>query len=210
MSPCICWKTSTTTAWTTSRRASAVFISDTGSGPMNRPTNRPQWALSAQVAKRDRVGSQVVDNELKRSGIGCEAAVFCADEDVLLKRYSETRRSAPAKSRRRGPDRRHPSGTRGRWNPSPMRPICDRHHPDERARPARAIRQRVAGRSEGRTSILFESFAYRHGVPDDADFVFDVRSLPNPNWKPRRSNDWPRYSGGGIHGTSCPRGQNVR
>ena len=33
-------------------------------------------------------------------------------------------------------------------------------------------------------SILFESFAYRHGVPGDADFVFDVRSLPNPYWEP--------------------------
>jgi UPF0042 nucleotide-binding protein len=33
-------------------------------------------------------------------------------------------------------------------------------------------------------SLLFESFAYRHGVPDDADFVFDSRSLPNPYWEP--------------------------
>jgi UPF0042 nucleotide-binding protein len=46
------------------------------------------------------------------------------------------------------------------------------------------IRQRVRGRTEGRISILFESFAYRHGVPEDADFVFDVRSLPNPYWEP--------------------------
>ena len=36
------------------------------------------------------------------------------------------------------------------------------------------IRERVGGRSEGRMSILFQSFAYRHGVPDDADFVFDA------------------------------------
>ena len=46
------------------------------------------------------------------------------------------------------------------------------------------IRQRVGGRTDGRMSILFESFAYRHGVPGDADFVFDVRSLPNPYWDP--------------------------
>jgi UPF0042 nucleotide-binding protein len=31
---------------------------------------------------------------------------------------------------------------------------------------------------------LFESFAYRHGVPGDADFVFDSRALPNPHWEP--------------------------
>jgi len=33
-------------------------------------------------------------------------------------------------------------------------------------------------------SILFESFAYRQGIPGDADFVFDPRSLPNPFWEP--------------------------
>jgi UPF0042 nucleotide-binding protein len=46
------------------------------------------------------------------------------------------------------------------------------------------IRQRVDARSEGRMSILFESFAYRQGIPGDADFVFDARSLPNPFWEP--------------------------
>ena len=31
---------------------------------------------------------------------------------------------------------------------------------------------------------MFESFGYKHGIPGDADFVFDVRSLPNPYWQP--------------------------
>ena len=34
-------------------------------------------------------------------------------------------------------------------------------------------------------SLLFESFAYKHGVPVDADFVFDARCLPNPHWDAR-------------------------
>jgi UPF0042 nucleotide-binding protein len=34
-------------------------------------------------------------------------------------------------------------------------------------------------------SLLFESFAYRHGLPADADFVFDARALPNPHWDAR-------------------------
>ncbi len=126
---------------------------------------------------------QLVD-ELKRSGIGCEVLFLRADEDVLLKRYSETRR-------------RHPLSRDGaglidaiRQERTLLEPIADAadlvidttrtsvHDLRE------LIRQRVAGRSEGRMSILFESFAYRHGVPDDADFVFDVRSLPNPYWEP--------------------------
>jgi len=36
---------------------------------------------------------------------------------------------------------------------------------------------------EGRLSIMFESFGYKYGIPGDADFVFDVRSLPNPYWE---------------------------
>jgi UPF0042 nucleotide-binding protein len=46
------------------------------------------------------------------------------------------------------------------------------------------IRERVVERRSGGPSLLFQSFAYRHGVPDDADFVFDARSLPNPYWDP--------------------------
>lgn len=123
-------------------------------------------------------------DELKRSGVGCEVLFLRADEEVLLKRYSETRR-------------RHPLSRDGtglidaiRQERDLLEPIADAadliidttrtsvHDLRE------LIRQRVGGRTEGRMSILFESFAYRHGVPDDADFVFDVRSLPNPYWEP--------------------------
>jgi UPF0042 nucleotide-binding protein len=123
-------------------------------------------------------------DELKRSGIGCEVLFLRADEDVIIKRYSESRR-------------RHPLSRDGMslvdalaQERTLLEPIADAadlvldtsrtsvHDLRE------LIRNRVAGRSAGRMSILFESFAYRHGVPDDADFVFDVRSLPNPYWEP--------------------------
>jgi RNase adapter protein RapZ len=123
-------------------------------------------------------------DELKRSGVGCEVLFLRADEEVLLKRYSETRR-------------RHPLSHDGaglidaiRREKTLLDPIADAadlvidtsrtsvHDLRE------LIRQRVASRSEDRLSILFESFAFRHGVPDDADFVFDVRNLPNPHWEP--------------------------
>jgi UPF0042 nucleotide-binding protein len=34
-------------------------------------------------------------------------------------------------------------------------------------------------------SLLFESFGFKNGMPADADFVFDVRCLPNPHWEPQ-------------------------
>jgi UPF0042 nucleotide-binding protein len=123
-------------------------------------------------------------DELKRSGVQCELIFLRADEQALLKRYSETRR-------------RHPLSRDGLGLTDAI------HHEYELLLPIadaadliidttrfsvhelrEMIRQRVRGRTEGMMSILFESFAYRQGVPDDADFVFDVRSLPNPYWEP--------------------------
>jgi UPF0042 nucleotide-binding protein len=45
------------------------------------------------------------------------------------------------------------------------------------------IRERIDRRQEGRISLMFESFGFKHGIPGDADFVFDVRNLPNPYWE---------------------------
>ncbi len=47
-----------------------------------------------------------------------------------------------------------------------------------------AIAQRIEPRAPGQLSILFESFGFKHGMPGDADFVFDARTLPNPYWEP--------------------------
>jgi len=49
------------------------------------------------------------------------------------------------------------------------------------------IRSRVASESH-EFALLFQSFAYKHGVPVDADLVFDVRCLPNPHWKANLRN----------------------
>lgn len=44
------------------------------------------------------------------------------------------------------------------------------------------IRLRVVDKPTGDMSILFQSFGFKHGIPVDADYVFDVRHLPNPFW----------------------------
>lgn len=45
------------------------------------------------------------------------------------------------------------------------------------------VRDRITGKSHEPMSLLFQSFGYKHGLPSDADFVFDVRCLPNPHWE---------------------------
>lgn len=46
------------------------------------------------------------------------------------------------------------------------------------------IRQRITQSSSDDMSVLFVSFGFKRGIPIDADFVFDVRCLPNPHWEP--------------------------
>jgi UPF0042 nucleotide-binding protein len=45
------------------------------------------------------------------------------------------------------------------------------------------VKERVVGRTESTMAILFESFGFKHGIPVNADVVFDARCLPNPHWK---------------------------
>ncbi len=46
------------------------------------------------------------------------------------------------------------------------------------------IRMRINGRERKNLVMVFESFGFKYGLPSDADYVFDVRFLPNPHWEP--------------------------
>jgi RNase adapter protein RapZ len=121
--------------------------------------------------------------ELRRSGIDCEVLYLHAAEEVLLKRYAETRRKHPLVNGDVGlreaiaSERRllEPIITAADW-------VIDTSNMGVHAL-RELIRERIDWRNEGRLSLMFESFGYKHGIPGDADFVFDVRSLPNPYWE---------------------------
>ncbi len=122
--------------------------------------------------------------ELRRSGIACEVLFLHADDDALLNRYGETRRKHPLSND--GVSLREAIAAERRL----LEPVTDSadlvidttrmsvHELRE------LIRERVEQRHEGRLSIMFESFGFKHGLPGDADFVFDARTLPNPYWEP--------------------------
>ena len=46
------------------------------------------------------------------------------------------------------------------------------------------VRTRVKGRERKELVMVFQSFGFKFGLPSDADYVFDVRFLPNPHWQP--------------------------
>lgn len=50
---------------------------------------------------------------------------------------------------------------------------------------AEKLRQFLRGKSDKELHIVFQSFGFKYGIPLDADYVFDVRFLPNPHWNPQ-------------------------
>lgn len=50
---------------------------------------------------------------------------------------------------------------------------------------AEMLRARLLGKRERELTMVFESFGFKYGIPIDADYVFDVRFLPNPHWDPK-------------------------
>lgn len=124
---------------------------------------------------------------LRERGHAVQLLFLSADTATLVQRYSETRR-------------RHPLSTSA-WATEPSagapglpesiekeRRLLDPleglgHLIDTSRLPAQALRQWVSdfiGSERAALTLSFESFAYKQGVPADADLVFDVRCLPNP------------------------------
>lgn len=122
---------------------------------------------------------EAIDN-----GLDVQLLFFEADRDTLLSRYADTRR-------------RHPLSQLGLSLPEaieherqltlPLREHADAVI-DTTGMNVHQLRRKLitefALAAHGKVSLLFESFAYKRGVPTEADFVFDARVLPNPHWDP--------------------------
>lgn len=125
-----------------------------------------------------------IRENLAKLGLACRVIFLDAADDSLIKRFSETRRRHPltdgevplteaiAEERRLLEPISSLADIRidtGRTNVHQLRDL---------------VLDRIRHSGESGMSVLFESFGYKHGVPVDADFVFDVRCVPNPHWEP--------------------------
>ena len=139
------------------------------------------------IDARNRAFLDALPQSLKRLeelGVNYRIVFLEADEAVLLKRFKETRRKHPLTDK----DTPLLEGIRLErklleplsFNPA-LRVDTTHTTPHE-------LRTRVQDFAQGEDSsgmtLLFESFGYQNGTPTDADFVFDVRCLPNPHWQP--------------------------
>lgn len=122
---------------------------------------------------------------LRADDLSVKVLFLQADDEILLKRYSETRR-------------RHPLSLDGlplrdaiRQERCLLEPIVACADliidtgPTSIYQLREIIRSRIHDTPREAMSLLFESFGFKNGMPADADFVFDVRCLPNPHWEPQ-------------------------
>lgn len=119
---------------------------------------------------------------IRDKGVSCEVIFLDTEESALVRRYTETRRKHPLM------DDEIPlveSIHLEKQLLSPISELATKHFDSTNMTPheLRLLIQEDAGSTEpGYPSLLFKSFAYKRGAPPDADFVFDVRCLPNPYW----------------------------
>ena len=121
-------------------------------------------------------------NNAKKSGAIIKVIYLDADDNTLLKRFSETRR-------------RHPLTTDDvtlieaiRLEASLLTPIANVadisiHTSSMSSHELKTqILNRIGKNINNQLSLLIQSFGFKNGIPTDADYVFDIRCLPNPYW----------------------------
>jgi UPF0042 nucleotide-binding protein len=122
-------------------------------------------------------------DKLKAQGINVKVLFLESTIQALVKRFSETRR-------------RHPLsndditlGESIELERKLLAPLSELgHHIDTSDLSANTLRGWVkdfVAQESKNITLLFTSFGFKHGIPLDADFVFDVRCLPNPHYDPK-------------------------
>ena len=140
-------------------------------------------ALSVDARNRSTLDAlpQMME-ELRDSGVGVRLLYLDATDQELLRRFAETRRPHPFATEGMGLEEsvraerqllRNFSGQARCIDTSNLRPNA-----------LRAEIKAFASTDPSRLHLFICSFGFKNGVPQDADFVFDVRFLPNPFYDP--------------------------
>ena len=192
------------------RSSAAKVLEDLGFSVIdNLPPQLIAQAISHhEVAERRRQLAVVIDSrvgdtlepltaaidELERQGVQTKVLFLEAEDSHLVRRYEENRRPHPV---RRGSladsitaERKMLSDVKGAADVVIDTTELNIHQ----------LRQRIgelfsAGEEARPMRVTLTSFGYKHGLPRDADLIFDVRFLPNPHWvkelRPQRGTDTP-------------------
>ncbi|MCK9215134.1 MAG: RNase adapter RapZ [Rhodoferax sp.] len=159
---------------------------------LERTNQAGQLAIAMDVrsaASLPQVPSQLA--QLKTQGMQVDCLFLDASTDTLMRRFSETRRRHPL-SKSETPDHDH-----DQHRALAEAIDLERELLSELRGQAHVIDSSIIRPTQLQSyvksfidspgyplTLVFESFAFKRGVPNDADFVFDVRMLPNPHYEP--------------------------
>ena len=161
-----------------------AMLPDFGPQMLENPDLYRKVALGIDARSRESDLLVVLDwmTWLRENGFVCKLLFITADKPVLIKRFSETRRRHPLTSSKmvltdaieNEKDLLEP------LRPHAIQVIDSSNTNIHQLR--RQVWNCVDNRSGGMTIVL-QSFAFKQGVPQDVDFMFDARILPNPFWQ---------------------------
>jgi UPF0042 nucleotide-binding protein len=128
---------------------------------------------------------------LKKQGINVQSLFLDSTTETLVRRYSETRRRHPlsqSESEQSSVEQRHALVDAIELEREILSTLREQAHVIDTSiiRPSQLqayVKSLISVAGEQLT-LVFESFAFKRGVPSDADYVFDVRMLPNPHYEP--------------------------
>jgi UPF0042 nucleotide-binding protein len=134
-----------------------------------RPGRLDKMAVSidARNLSGELANFEEIYRRLQETGVTVEMIFLDADEQSLLQRFHATRRKHPLSDDKTSLREAIASE---KTLLEPLSKLSD------------LVKQRVVGRKDQELALLFQSFGFKHGVPLDSDYVFDVRCLPNPYW----------------------------
>lgn len=142
-------------------------------------------SIDARNLSSDIANFESLYRKLQNPNLSLEIIYLDAAEETLLQRFHATRRKHPLSSHERSLTE---AMREEKILLEPIAGLADLHidTTDRTMYELRdMVRERVVGRQEQQLALLVQSFGYKHGVPVDSDFVFDVRCLPNPYWDTR-------------------------
>lgn len=129
-------------------------------------------------------------NTLRSRGVQVKSLFLDADTETLVRRYSETRRKHPLSQPdpgNRAHDARRALVEAIELERTLLATLREQAHVIDssiiRAAQLQGYVKALISAPSGQLTLVFESFAFKRGVPTDADYVFDVRMLPNPHYE---------------------------
>lgn len=128
---------------------------------------------------------------LRSRGVSVKSLFLDANTDTLVRRYSESRRKHPLSQSEPGHaehDARRALVDAIELERQLLAVLREEAHVIDSSiiRPAQlqGYVKTLISAPTGQLTLVFESFAFKRGVPADADYMFDVRMLPNPHYEP--------------------------